>query len=76
VIVFKIIILALVYISLLIIMGSALVSIMTDDVSFTDEPKFTLDSVALGRVAFKGAIFLLAFVAYFLMIYNFKFLGE
>lgn len=75
-IVFKLITLSLVYIALLVIMGSILVSIMTDDVSFTDEPKFTWDSVALGRVAVKGAIFFAAFVAYFLMIYNFKFLGD
>ncbi len=72
----KVIILALVYISLLIIMGSTLVSIMTDDVSFTDESKFTWDRVALGRVVMKGAIFFVAFVVYFVMIYNFKFLAE
>lgn len=75
-IVLEIIALALVYISLLVIMGSTLVSIMTDDVSFTDESKFSWDIAAFRRVAIKGAIFCVSFVVYFLMIYNFKFLGE
>jgi len=76
VITLKITVIALIYIVLLIIMGSALVSIMSDDVSFTDEQKFTWDRVAFGRVAVKGVIFFAAFIGYFLMIYNFKFLGD
>lgn len=69
-----VVILALVYVALLLIMGLSLVSIMNEDVEFTDDGKITWDAVAFKRMAIKGAIFGAAFIAYFLMIYNFKFI--
>jgi len=65
--------LALVYVALLLVMGLSLVSIMNEDVEFTDDGKVTWDVVAFKRMAIKIAIFGAAFIAYFLMIYNFKF---
>jgi len=70
----KVVILSLVYITLLVIMGMALVTIMSHDVQFTDDNKIRWDQVAFKRAAIKGAIFFVAFIAYFLMIYHFKFI--
>lgn len=66
--------LALVYVALLLVMGLSLVSIMNEDVEFTDDGKVTWDAAAFRRMAIKGAIFGSAFIVYFLMIYNFKFI--
>ena len=69
-----VVVLALIYVALLMIMGLSLVSIMSEDVEFTEEGKLEWDTVAFKRIAIKGAIFGVAFLTYFLMIYNFKFI--
>ncbi len=70
----KVVIYSLIYIVLLVVMGMSLVTMMSQDIQFTDDSKIRWDQVAFKRAAIKGAIFLVAFVAYFLMIYNFKFI--
>jgi len=71
----KVVILALIYITLLVVMGSTLVSIMSGDVKFTDEAGFTWDKGAALRATVKGLVCFLAFCGYLFMVINFKFLG-
>lgn len=69
-----VVILAIIYVVLLVVMGLSLVSIMSEDVQFTDDRKIAWDQIAFKRAVIKGAIFSAAFLAYFLMILNFKFI--
>lgn|GEM_PF-2877718 len=71
----QVIVFALIYIALLVLMGSMLVSIMTSDIKFTDDPALTWDRAAAKRAVVKGCIGFVAFCAYLFMVINFKFLG-
>lgn len=70
----KVIILALIHISLLLVMGSALVGIMNSDVEFTDG-ELNWSPTAVKRAMVKGLVFLVAFAAYLYMITQYKFIG-
>jgi hypothetical protein len=71
----EVIALALAHIALLIVMGSTLVSIMNNDIKFTDDPGLTWDTAAAKRAVVKGCVCFVAFCAYLFMITTFKFLG-
>ncbi|MGD2062210.1 MAG: hypothetical protein PVF51_01365 [Nitrospirota bacterium] len=71
----KVVVLALIYIALLVVMGSTLVSIMSSDVKFTDETGLTWHKGAASRAGVKAVICFLAFCAYLFMIINFKFVA-
>ncbi len=66
--------LAVVYIALLLSMGITAVSIVNDDIEFTDEPTVTMDKKALKRIIIKGMIFLASMIIYIFMIIHFKFI--
>jgi hypothetical protein len=67
--------LALAHIALLVVMGSTLVSIMNNDIKFTDEAHLTWVKAAAKRVMVKGCVCFVAFCAYLFMITTFKFIG-
>jgi hypothetical protein len=71
----KVVLLALIYVTLLVVMGSTLVSIMSSDVKFTDDSGLTWDKGAAVRATVKGLVCFLAFCGYLFMVINFKFLG-
>ena len=70
----KVVVYALIYIALLVVMGSTLVSIMSSDIKFTDETSLTWDKAAAKRAVVKGCVCFIAFCAYLFMITNFKFI--
>jgi hypothetical protein len=70
----KVIVFALIYIALLVVMGSMLVSIMSNDIKFTDDSGLTWDSAAAKRAVVKGCVCFVAFCAYLCMIVFFKFI--
>jgi hypothetical protein len=71
----EVVVLALVHIALLVVMGSTLVSIMNNDIKFTDDPRLTWDSAAAKRAMVKGGVCFVAFCAYLFLITTFKFIG-
>lgn len=71
----EVVILALAHIGLLVVMGSTLVSIMSSDIKFTDDPALTWDKAAAKRALVKAGVCFVAFCVYLFMITTFKFIG-
>ena len=71
----RVVVYALIYIGLLVVMGSTLVSIMSSDIKFTDDPTLTWDKEAAKRALVKAGVCFVAFCVYLFMITTFKFIG-
>ena len=70
-----VILLALVHIGLLVVMSVSAVSILNDDIRFTDDGTFSIDRATVKRIAIKLGIFFVGIVGYIFMLWTFKFIG-